>query len=43
VLCIGPYSCLWFRICNAYAGWVNKTKFLIPYEQLYIPSHRHHK
>jgi hypothetical protein len=22
---------------------INKTKFLIPYEQLYIQSHHHHK
>jgi hypothetical protein len=22
---------------------VNQTKFVIPYEQLYIQSHRHHK
>jgi hypothetical protein len=22
---------------------INKTKFLIPYEQLYIQSHQHHK
>jgi hypothetical protein len=22
---------------------INKTKFLIPYEQLYIQPHRHHK
>jgi hypothetical protein len=21
---------------------INKTKFLIPFEQLYIPSHHHH-
>jgi hypothetical protein len=35
--------CPGFKLSKQYRTFKNRTKFLIPYEQLYIQSHHHHK